>query len=222
MAAASRSRGEPEALRSQQEGNRRPAGPWGTQSAESAREAHHVDLPCAATAQGTGSLVSGRSCRVDVIDEAHRRGRRPNHLEGTTNVSPSLRQCQPALARKVTSASQKRRHGELPEAAELGGQPLGRDVPAFALSLAVTRDKRQHGCRRARYNRGDELRTRRGKIAPRALLPRTHQAAPIPVVGDRGPCAREGEPPAGALRAAPNGPGPRRTASLAQRRRKPH
>jgi len=195
--------------------------PPGPRLAQGAGETHDVDPPCARSAQRRGARVDRRARGVDVVDQPDG-GRRGLGCERPSYVAAALRESQSALGTDRPRTPYQILQWELPAPGELRGEPLRGNVTARTSALAIAGDERERDRRRPRHDRGDELRAHRHEVAPGALLPLSHQAAPAPVVGDRSPCAREGQPPAGALRTAPNGPGPRRAAPLAEGRREPY
>ena len=101
---------------------------------------------------------------------------------------PVWRARRPLRASSAAGASSQRR-------AELGGEALGRMLPAPELAHRVGRDIGDDVGRRALDMCSDELGGQAGHAAEPALLPRTDERAGRAAVGDGRARAREGEAP---------------------------
>ena len=91
-------------------------------------------------------------------------------------------------------------------------------VSTLEPAVAVRRDKCERIHLGPRQLSGDLVRRERGEAAQAMLLPARDDRANAGVVGHGRACGCERQPAAGALRAAPNRPGRRRSAALAERR----
>jgi len=100
------------------------------------------------------------------------------------------------------------------------GEPLGGVIAAPEAAVAIGRDECEHRVAGMRKTDGHDGGRIVGESPQAALLPAGDEQPHRALVGDGSPCSCEGEPPAGALPAASNGPRRRRAATLAERRRK--
>lgn len=189
--------------------------------ANGAREGNRVNPPRAAPAQGARGGGDRRAARVDVVNEADVRRDRPSGGERATDVGPPLDEREASLAIDLADATQEALDRELPACGKLAGELLGGPVAALERPLAVGGHERDRIDRRPREHLGDELGREPGEAAATALLPLADESLRRLVVDDRGPSRGEREPPSGALRAARYGPGARRAAARAERRREP-
>jgi chorismate-pyruvate lyase len=89
------------------------------------------------------------------------------------------------LPRASPYTAQERLHGQIPEAAKLARQPLGRMVTASRGTVTVARHERQHSDLRWEDDLGDEPGRDRRETSQPAFLPARHERANELVVGER-------------------------------------
>ena len=138
--------------------------------------------------------------------------------ERASHVPPPLVPWQACLARDAPAPCHKGSHGQLPEQAQLAGEPFGGLVSTAEAAVAVGRDIRDDVCRRWGESLGEEPGGHGGKRAGSALLPAANERAGGVGVHEPRPGGGEGDPPSGALPAPLDRPRRRRAAPGTERR----
>ena len=199
----------------------RVASRFGPASAHGTRERHHLHSASAAATQRGCSRRRRGAARIDVVDQADARGRRPCGGERTCDVPAPLFQAEPALALDRPQPSDEARDRQLPRASELPRESLRRTVSPLQRPLGVRGHEGERGDVGARQRLDDQgsSRARQPPLTP--LLPRLDEAPGACVVDDRGPRRREGDPPSAAFRAPLDRPRTGCAAAGAERRREP-
>jgi hypothetical protein len=197
------------------------AEPGAVVSANRACQRHHLHSAGAALPQRGGRRASGSAARVDVVDEADLGRRRTRRRKRSANVPSARLQAEASLALDRTCSPDERCDRQLPDAAELAGERLGRPVPALQRALPVGGNECQHRRCRARQRLGDDRCRLAREPALSVLLPCLHEAPGGSVVDDRRAGACERDPPAAALGAALDRPGAWGATAAAERRRQP-
>src|SRR5581483_9477459 len=185
-------------------------------SAQGPREGEDFYPACAGRAKGRGDRRRGRAGRVDVVDHGDAARRRGGRAKGAAQRA-ALHGGAVALAVAVQPL-EERPARQLPEERELAGEPLRRVVAALEPARTVGRDEGEDIDRGRRQLLRDESRRLRREPAQAALLPGVDEPPRRVVVDDRGPRAREGDPPPRAFAAAVDGPRDRGAAAAAERR----
>ena len=178
-------------------------------------------MPRAGLAQCGRRRGDRRAARVDVVDE-HRACRRCSNGGGKRRQrSGAAPRGRGHVAPSSLDADSGSDTGRLPALAQLGRQASRGAVTPADAAIGIGRHRHERIAGRLPDCLDDQLGGDRGHAALAALLPGTHECPHRRVVDHRGACARERETPPRALAAAPHGPGRRRAAAFAERRRQP-
>ena len=136
--------------------------------------------------------------------------------ERPAHVGSALGEAQAPLPGAPARAGEQCEDGDVPVRAELARESLRRVVAAVSTALRIGRDEDQRLAAVVERVGGQGSRDGR-QAAEASLLPASDESAHGLVVGDSRPRPGEGQPPAGALAAASDGPGRGGAAALAAR-----
>jgi len=174
-----------------------------------------LDASCSDPAKCRRAGVGGCARRVDVVDETHGTRGLSFGDHAAAHVSASVGESEPLLTRERAATAEWLAGGQIPEIAERGSEPSGRNDSASPSALRVAGNVRKRVHLGSPDHLGDERRCLDGELSAPVLLPRADERLGTTVVDDSRTGTSEGEAATRAFGAAPDRPGTGRAAALA-------